>query len=361
MSGDKFKVTRRQALSLLGAGAATLAMPSLSAAQSGDKVTLLHGAGAPLLGWAPSFIAEALGYYKEEGLTVERIINGSGPAGLTALVSGAGQGLITGPGELLIAAARGQKLKVLFAESNYQAAHLVISKAFAAQHGITSEMSYDQKLAAAKSFKNFRCGISTPGSLTDLTARTVFKNVGLVPGSDVQIVPLGSVPNAMAALSSGNVDGFAGASPAPEQAEEQLGGVVLFSVGKDEIPGLRPMAGPVLEARASDVEENPDLYAALVRADTRALRTIIEDPKQAGDTFHKHSFTKLEKSFWDVVWQRNSSLFTSPYVTKESLEAWVTMGMVPGVTDPKSIDIDAVVEMKFVDQALQKLGWKVPA
>ena len=62
-----------------------------------------------LLAWAPSYVAEEMGFYKQEDLGVERIFNGSGPAAMSALLGGSGTILLNPPGEPLTAAARGQK------------------------------------------------------------------------------------------------------------------------------------------------------------------------------------------------------------------------------------------------------------
>jgi NitT/TauT family transport system substrate-binding protein len=354
-------LSRRHFLAWAGASTASLAVPGLAHGESGKKLTILHGSGEILLAWAPSYVAEAMGYYKDEGFSVERIFNGSGPAGLTALVSGSGTFLLAPPGELLVGVARGQKLKILMAESNYQAVHFVISKEYAAKHGITRDTPVAKRLAAAKQFKGIRCAVTTPGSLSDHAARAALKGAGLDPAADAQILPLGSVPNAMAAMGRGNIDAFTGASPAPETAESKLGAVVLFSVGNGEIPGFKALSGQLLNARAVDVEQNPELFSSIVRADIRGLRYIVENSKAAGDLLYKNRYSSMSPELWAVVWERNVSQFATPYVPKESVEAWATMGIVPGSVDTKSIKFDSVIDMRFVDQAIQKIGWKVTA
>jgi ABC-type nitrate/sulfonate/bicarbonate transport system substrate-binding protein len=313
-----------------------------------------------LLGWAPSFLAEDLGYYKDEGLQVQRVFTGTGPAGLTALVSGSGTCLHSAPGELLTAVVRGQKLKILMSESNYQAVHFVISRAYAAKHGITADMSYAQRLTAAKNFKGIRVGVTAPGSFSDFAARAALHAAGLDPAADARVVGVGSVPSAMAAMANGALDAFQGASPAPEMAEKQLGAVVMFSVGKDEIPGYKALSGHLIEARAVDVGRDPDLYAALVRADTRALRFIVENTQAAGEALYQHRYAALAPDVWALVWERNSAQFHSPYASKESIAAWITTGLTPNVSDPNRVNLDEVIDMRFVDQALERIGWTVP-
>jgi hypothetical protein len=88
----------------------------------------------------------------------------------------------------------------------------------------------------------------------------------------------------------------------------------------------------------------------------------VEQPEKAGEIAHKIMYPKMEAGLWAKVWKRNSSLlFRSPYIDVKSFEAFVTYGMVPGITDPKQIDYTDMVDMRFVDAALNKIGWKVPS
>ncbi|MPR05441.1 ABC transporter substrate-binding protein [Microvirga tunisiensis] len=259
----------------------------LSIAAPERKVTIIHATNTALVAWAPSYLAEALGFYHDEGFAIERVSSGSGPASVTALISGSGTSVLNPPGELLVAVARGLGLKIIMAQANYQTLHLVISKQFAERHWVAEGMPIRERLAAAQNFKGFRCGITAPGSSTDYAARAAFKSAGLDPVADVQILPLGSTPSALAAMRNGNIDGFTAASPAPEMAKLQFGAMIYFSVGRDEIPGFKPMAGQVVGVRNADIEKGPDLYAALVRADVKAMRYIIQEPRAAGETLQK--------------------------------------------------------------------------
>lgn len=123
----------------------------------------------------------------------------------------------------------------------------------------------------------------------------------------------------------------------------------------------RELSGHVINARASDAEENPELFAAVVHADTRALCSIVENPKAAGDLLYKMRYASMSKDVWSLVWEKNISQFRSPYVSKESIEAWVTMGVTSNPIDPKSVDVSRLIDIRFVDQAVQKIGRKVQA
>ncbi|WP_321794946.1 ABC transporter substrate-binding protein [Caballeronia sp. J97] len=363
MNTNDFKVSRRQFLAMAAAGGASLALPRAALSKAGDHLTMLMGSGGPLLAWAPHFLAETMGYYKDEGLTLERIYTRSGPAGMTALVSGAGNAYYTAPGELLAATARGQKFKILMAQSAFNELYFMVSPSYAAKHSITGDSTpLGQRLSTVKNFKGLRCGVTSPGSITDYCARQVLAQSGLDPASDATIVPLQSTSNMIAAMANGTIDAMVATPPVTSIAAARVGAVFFLSVSKDEISGFKSLAGHLIEARVADVEQNPDLYAAIVRADTRGLRYVIENKKEAGEALYKAQFSStVEPTVWASVWEQNWSQFKSPYVTRQSLEAWVTMKLVPGVSDPKALHLDEVLDMRFVDQAVKKIGWKASA
>src|SRR6185436_1242100 len=82
--------------------------------------------------------------------------------------------------------------------------HVVISKEAMAKSGIVQSMPVDEKI---RRMKGLRIGITSPGSTTDTTARTLFKARGMDPDQTVQLLPLGGGSNMLAALEKGAADG----------------------------------------------------------------------------------------------------------------------------------------------------------
>jgi ABC-type nitrate/sulfonate/bicarbonate transport system substrate-binding protein len=317
---------------------------------------------SPLLPWAPTYVAEALNYYADEGLTTERLYMGTGPAALSAILTGAGEVCYAVPGELIIAATRGQKLQMLMANSMSHPLDFVLTRVYAANIGVVAGAPLEGRRAAAKKFKGIRIGISAPGSSQDILARRVLIDAGFNPNSDAQIVPVGGPDAALAALANSSVDAIVSIVPFSDTAIEKFGAVILFSAAAGEISGFKELPGHGIEARTADVRKDPGLYQSIVTADVRALRYIVEEPEKAGEVAHQIMYPKMEAAFWAKVWKRNSSvLFRSPYIDVKSLEAFVTYEMVPGITDPKKLDYTDMVDMHFVDAALAKIGWKVPS
>jgi len=359
---SQISASRRDVLALLGTGAASVVLPGPVFGQSPKTVKVLLSSQAPLLAWGVSFLADALGYYKEEGLTVEFTPMASGPASMTGLVAGAGHVNFSAPAEALPAIARGQKFKALMALSNYNAIYIVVSKDYAAKYNVTADMPLADRLKAMGNFKGMRFGITAPGSTVDVAARLMMKQAGLNPDTDVQMVALGSTTNSMAALSRGAIDGFVATPPTPEITVAQFGAISLFSVGRDNVGGLKSVIGHIVEARASDVEQSPELFSSFVRAGVRSFRYLQENTKEAGDLIYKNRYASMiTADVWPNVWNNNVSQFRTPLISRDSVASWISLGMVGEISDPNGVKLDDFVDMRLVNEAAKSIGWTLPS
>ena len=346
---------------VLGLALATLAIPGVGRSQGGRTIKLLHASPAALPLWSVTFLAEDLGFYKEEGLNFERIRLNNGPASMTALLAGEGGANAATPGEMLAANARGQAVKVLESYTRTDAYTLIVSKEFAEKHKITAQSSLKDREAALKAARGARIGITAPGSATDLMARLAVKQVGMDPAKDVAIVPLQASANAVAALSNNAVDAGITLSPFTEQAIAEFGAVPLLSVATGELREGARLQGQCLQARPQDVDANPELYASLVRADLRALRVILEKPDQARDQLRKTRFANFKEEIWPSIWKNQLPTFSTPFVTRDAMRAWLETGSISGNPDPSKYPYDDIIDMRFVNEGLKKLNWSLPS
>lgn len=173
------------------------------------------------------------------------------------------------------------------AHTNSMPSMLVISKKFAERVDVSASSSLAERKAAIGRVPGGRFGITAPGSQTDGFTRLALKQAGLEPGKDARIVPLQTSSNSLAALANKQIDGFIGVPPAAEKAVLEFAAVPLLVNQAGEIEGADRVQGMTVQARAEDVDENPDLYRALVRADVRAMRAIVENPEEAGALLRK--------------------------------------------------------------------------
>lgn len=353
-------LTRRQLVATTGMGAIGAILsgaPAIVHAQAARTIKLLHPSPAPLPLWSVTFLAEDLGFYKNEGLNVERIKLNNGPSAMTALLAGEGDASMATPGEMLAANARGQRVKAIMSYTRTDAYSLLVSKQFSEKHKITAKSPLKDREAALKAAKGVRIGITAPGSATDLMARAALRQVGLDPLKDAAIVPLQSSGNAVAAIANNAVDACITLSPFTEQTIVDFGAVSLLTAATGELREAFRLQGQCLQARPDDMKARPDVYASLVRADVRALRVIIEKPDQARDILRKTRYANIREDIWPTVWRSQLRTFASPFVTRDGMRAWLETGTIQGNPDPVTYPYQEVIDMSNVLAALKKIEW----
>ena len=352
----------RRSVLKMGA-AATFAAPLSMAgtrlfAQAGQKITIVHPVASNLLLWSVTYLAEDNGFYKEAGFEIERVGLAGGPASMAGLLAGEGLMNASAPGECLSANARGQRVKIIESYTKSDAYTLTVTKEFADEQGVTADSSFEERQAALKGAKGKRFGITAPGSQSDLTTRMALAQVGLDPAADATIVPAGTFPNVITAMSQGALEGGVLLAPLNEQAIAEFGFVPLLSIAKGELPQAGRLQGQVLEAMPADIDATPDLFAAFVKADLRALQMIHETPNEVRDLLRKTRFSAVPEQNWQAVWEGQLPTFSSPYVPEDSLRAWLETGTIGGNPDPNTFPYKEVIDMRFVDQGLKELNWQ---
>ncbi|MEI4742011.1 ABC transporter substrate-binding protein [Rhodococcus erythropolis] len=368
LGNKRIGTSRRNFLRLAGAGAAVAAAAPLLAACSTPEPGAVGANGLrkyrivlpskdPLVVFSVSYLAEDKGFYKDEGLEIERVLLLGGPAALTGLLSGAADALIATPGETLSAAAKGQDLTVVMGHTNSMPSTFVISQSAADRAGVRADSPLEQRKMALGRIDNARFGITSPGSQTDAFTRMAIAQAGM-SNSDARIVPLQTVSNCLAALQNGDIDGYVGVPPAGEQAAEQAGAVVLLTAQAGDIEGAQSLQGMTSVVKQRDLASQKDLYEAALRAETKAMKLLNDNPDEAGALLRETRFGTLAESVWTAAWGSLAPSLTSPIVTPVSLNAWLDNGLVDGgsVTSQNFSTAD-LIDMGMVEAATNSLGW----
>ncbi|MEV6320840.1 ABC transporter substrate-binding protein [Nocardia sp. NPDC051787] len=358
-----FNPTRRSFLGMLGITGMAVAASPLIAACSNDgggsgsgRYRIVQPSKDPLVVWAVSYFAEDEGYYKDEGLEVERVLLLGGPAALTGLLSGAGDALSATPGETISAFAKGRDLKIVMGHSNNMPSSLVISASAADRAGVTESSPLDQRKTALARIGNLRLGITAPGSQTDAYSRMALRQAGIDGGA--KIVPLQTASNCLAALGNGDIDGYVGVPPAGETAMVASGAVLLLTAQAGEIAKADELQGMTLVVRGEDLEKRRDTYAAATRAEVKAMRALNDDFAAAGKLLRRTRFGSLDDVVWDHAWSRLRPSFQSPIVTEQALGAWVRNGLVDGgKVGEGDVAYGALIDMQLTNDAMKDMGF----
>jgi NitT/TauT family transport system substrate-binding protein len=223
-----------------------------------EKITV----GLPVLtpAWVPLYLANAEGYFAEEGIEVELVHFQGGSEVVSGIVSGSVDMAVGALAELALGYEAGQPLKGLYGAFNMPVFE------FYAVDGIDS----------VEAGKGKAWGITRAGSSTDFLTRFVIEEAGLNPSSDVNIVQGGRSAERMAAMAAGQIDVNIFAPPETFIAEEA--GYKKILTLADVLPEY-PYG--VTYASESFISDNPGTVEAFLRGLVRGIETVQADPELA--------------------------------------------------------------------------------
>ncbi|MCK0207808.1 ABC transporter substrate-binding protein [Starkeya koreensis] len=258
--------------------ATSLLISAFGAAQAAEieKPNLTLGVGGkPLLYYLPLTLAERLGYFKDEGLTVEINDFGGGSKSLQALIGGSVDA-VTGAYEHTI---RMQEKK--------QDVRAVID--LGRYPGIVVAVRKDKAdtIKSAADLKGAKIGVTAPGSSTYILVQYLMKKAGLNP-DDASFIGVGSGPSAVAAMQKGEIDAISHLDPVISKLQDLDAIKVLVDTRTTEgtqqvFGGMNPAA--VLYLKESFIKANPNTVQALTNAFYRTLKWLeTATPEQVAAT-----------------------------------------------------------------------------
>ena len=211
------------------------------------------------LNYLSIYVAEAKGFFKDEGLDNETIVIG-GPAAIAALVSGNFE-LRTFGGSGLRAAAKGAELKAIMYQTEKVTWYFVVAPG----------------IKQVADLKGKKIAVGLIGDSEDRFSTMFVERNGL-SAKDVTRIPMGTSSGArIAALKSGSLQA-AVLDPAGMIVAEKEGLHSLSFLG-DLFP--LPFQGYVVTDKK--IAENPGQIKRWVRAMVRALMFLREHPEEAAD------------------------------------------------------------------------------
>jgi len=277
--------TRRAALGALALVFAVALVRPVAAQQ--EDVTL--ALPATNLGFAPAYIADAKGFWKEAGLNVKMpVITGIGA--MNALLAKSVEFCISSGLTIIRANIRGQKVMQVANTYDGLIVELVVAKKLADAAGITIDSPIAQRAAALKG-KKIAVG-GTPNALPHGYLRLFARKGGIDPERDVQIAVM-QPEAAHAAVRSGAIDGFVETLPQPLTAIRQGYGTLISSGlrggpgGNGDFPELLPLALNGIMTRPDLCQEKPALCAKFVGGIVKALAFLHDSPKESVAILHK--------------------------------------------------------------------------
>ena len=178
------------------------------------KVTIAVG-GRSLFYYLPLTLADRLGYFKDEGLTVEIADFPGGAKALQAMVGGSAD-VVSGAFEHVVDMhAKGIEVQEFVLQDRYSGIVLGLSKARATSY------------KSPKDLRGLKIGVTAPGSSTNIFVNALLARDGLPPDA-VSIIGVGASSGAVAAMQKGQIDGISNLDPVITRLEK--GGDIVAKV-----------------------------------------------------------------------------------------------------------------------------------
>ena len=299
--------------------AAVLITAPLSQAVALDKVQI--SASSVALGYAPIYVAQEMGYFKQMNIEAEIIPSSSGPASIAAVMSGDMQTVLGAASTMSNARRAGGDIVMFSALATVFGAHIVMSKKWADDHKITAQSSLKDKAA---SMKGMTIAISAPGGAPDQLIRFLADQAGLNADRDMTIVTISDTNNQITAYSQGRIDGLSAASPTAQAAVRNFGGLVAVNNYVGDVPLLKGYFGATIAARSDWLLKNADLVTRFMKAVTMAMEAM-HDPSRTGqarDAVRKARLEQTDSAFFAELWvDAVAATPKTPDITKPMMEA----------------------------------------
>lgn len=266
-------------------------MTAPATAQGLRSVTIAISSSS-LVAAAPR-VARQMGLFEQHGLDAKLTIMPSASAATQALIGRSVDFSLSGPGEVLAAQARGQKLALVGSAYRGLGASLVLSKAVVEKKGIKPEAPLAERL---KAMDGVIIGTANATSSYTLSFKGAAASVGATP----KFTYLDAAAMA-AALESGAIEGFI--ASAPFWAKPILNGAaVMWIVGpRGELPAAHRPATSLTIVTLREYADGNAATLAAVRAAMAELSRAVDERPEAVKAAVAQIFPDLDRATLDLM------------------------------------------------------------
>jgi ABC-type nitrate/sulfonate/bicarbonate transport system substrate-binding protein len=234
---------------------AFLSLANDSAVYAQDRVRI--GISTASLGFLPTIVAERKGFYAKHGLITEHVQIACAIATNALLSEDLDYAVCTGPG--ISGAVKGLPIKLIMTTQDKLGYLLLVKPTI-------------QKLTDLRSKT---VGISSFGSQAYLTTVTLFRQAGLEPGKNVNLLPAGDNAARLAAMDTGRIDATILSSPFDIFGAKKGYKVLLWT--RDHVP-LTQNAVVVSDKK---LKQSPDQVKRMIKGSIEGLRFLREHQEES--------------------------------------------------------------------------------
>ena len=308
----------------------TIAVLSSSAVWSAELIPLRATYASVGGAFAPLWIAQDKGIFNKYGLAVDLKYMLSA-TGTQALLSGSVD-IVNPATELVEAGLGGARVAFIIGILN-RAVLSVYSK---------------PELKQLTDLRGKVLGVTLPGSTTDLTAKILLQQAGMVPGKDVQITHLQGMPDIITALTQGRID--AGIISAPTTLKARQAGLKeLVDITARNVPMIH--AG--LATTRDFIKSSPDKVRRYVQAYIEANKIARTDPETTKQLIAKYTKTDNKEDLDETYNTYARAWEQAPYVSPAAMQTFLNFAVNPAAKTAKP---EQFIDNSFVAE-LDKSGF----
>lgn len=316
--------------------AAALAAPSYAQAPAGKPLQVIRLADQPAaeVSYAVVWVADAFGYFAEEGIRIERKTYANGPAGLLEFANGSVDAAMAAIAPFMQFAAQGGDFRMVIS----------LTKGNSALVGLKKYNSYAD-------LNGKKVGVPGLGTTHDAVLSYVEQSQNL----KYQRV-MGKVTDIAVMLDKGEIDAYIGWEPASAMAVAQNDKLHYIA----QLPPLKNVESLEMIVQTKLAKEKPELVTGFVRAIRRGIEYVKNNPKEkVADIIAKKMGDP--KMLPIVNTALGSVILTDPRVdmpsTRILMQTIAKQGKIPA---EKVKDVDAwmaqYIDYSFLDRAEKSLG-----
>lgn len=237
----------------------------LIASGAAEAQTLVRmGVAQSSIGTLPFLAAEERGFFADEGIEVETFQFRGGAPTVQALASGSIDMCVCAGDHAVRLSHRGLSAKIVAGLTE--------------RHGYAMLALADSDVSGLEDLRGGTLGITSPGSLTDNSARSVLSELGLDPDRDVRFASIGVGIPMKAALDTGSIDVGMFTTPDVQAVMAEGDYKIVYD--------FRGWDYSALDLVALDryLNANADTARAFLRAVIRAQNLLHSDPEVLRET-----------------------------------------------------------------------------
>ena len=227
-------------------------------------------------GYAPLYVAQEKGYFRDEKLQVEYLRGGGGSKAVMLLLSGDAQFAVKSAEVTPVA--QGRNIDLLTVQALYVGLpfQLIIRKEAALEHQITPQLDVRERL---KRVRGLTFATTTRGGASAVYTHYLLHAFGFDPEEHIETVYMGNPQARIAAFRTGEAQLTTAAAenkPFLDSGE----GVILVDLLTD-FPPIRDLPFLSVHTLTEYAGQSPETVRKVVRALTRANQFILDHPQES--------------------------------------------------------------------------------